>query len=100
MEDPQLWPLQVISRRAIVGVSSCGPDISCLTPAELLGLAMNFMKMNGIQRGVIWERFHDNMCSEQLDVCKATRLTQFSCKRENFSDGLKAFPENLIFQYE
>lgn len=68
-----------------MGVPSCCPDISSLTPAELLGLARDFMKMNGIQRGVIGERFqYDNMRSGQLDVCKATRL---SCKRENFADG-------------
>lgn len=83
----QVWPQQVISRGANVGVSSCCPDISYLTPAELLGLAMDFMKMNGMWRGIIWEGFHDNMCSEQLEDCKATRLTQRSCKRENFSDG-------------
>lgn len=96
-EDLGVWPWQVLSRCARVGLPSCCPDISYLTPAELLGLPLNFMKMNGVQRGVIGERFHDNICCEQLDVCKATRL---SCKRENFSDVYKAFPENLIFLYE
>ncbi|KAF2986463.1 hypothetical protein EK904_003727, partial [Melospiza melodia maxima] len=96
--DLWAWPRQAVSRRARVGAPSCCPDISSLTPAELLGLARNFMKMNGMQRVVIGERFqYDSMYSEQLDVCKATWL---SCKRENFADGSQAERTILVLTGE